>query len=61
MISALKRQLESKWKTLDNFENSVKKLDLTRLQWKQKYAMKEGELEAAKVRLLCFTPIHPTV
>jgi len=47
--SALKRQLESKWKTLDNFESSVKKLDLTRLQWKQKYAMKEGELEAAKV------------
>jgi hypothetical protein len=46
---SLKRQLESKWKTLDNFENSVKKLDITRLQWKQKYAMKQGELEAAKV------------
>ena len=47
--SALKRQFESRWKTLDSFESSVKKLDLTRLQWKQKYAMKEGELEAVKV------------
>ena len=47
--SALKRQLDSKWRAIDNFEGSVKKLEMTRLQWKTKYATKEGELEAAKV------------
>jgi len=46
---SLKRQLDQKWKALDNFEAAVKKLELTRQQWRSKYAIKEGELEAAKV------------
>jgi hypothetical protein len=45
----LKRQLEQKWRALDTFEASVKKLELTRMQWRSKYALKDGELEAAKV------------
>jgi hypothetical protein len=48
-MSSLKRQLEQKWRALDNFENSVRKLETTRVQWRAKYATKEGELEAAKV------------
>jgi hypothetical protein len=36
---------------LDNFEVSVKKLETTRMQWRAKYAIKDGELEAAKVSL----------
>ncbi len=47
--SALKKQLEQKWRTLDNFEASVKKLETTRMQWRNKYSTKDGELEAAKV------------
>ena len=47
--SALKRQLEQKWRALDNFEASVKKLETTRSQWRSKYAIKDGELDAAKV------------
>jgi hypothetical protein len=42
--------MEQKWRALDNFEASVKKLELTRSQWRSKYAMKDGELDAAKVR-----------
>nr|XP_018262463.1 uncharacterized protein I303_05480 [Kwoniella dejecticola CBS 10117]OBR84621.1 hypothetical protein I303_05480 [Kwoniella dejecticola CBS 10117] len=49
-MAALKKQLEQKWRTLDNFEAAVKKLELTKMQWKSKYAVKEGELEAAKAR-----------
>lgn len=47
---AIKKQLDQKWRALDNFEASVKKLELTRMQWRSKYAIKEGELEAAKAR-----------
>ena len=47
--SALKKQLEQKWRALDNFEAAVKKLEITRTQWRSKYAIKDGELEAAKV------------
>lgn len=49
ILSALKRQLEQKWRALDNFESLVKKLETTRSQWRSKYAIKDGELEAAKV------------
>ena len=45
----MKHQLEQKWRTLDNFETSVKKLETTRMQWRSKYSIKDGELEAAKV------------
>ncbi|EIW73667.1 hypothetical protein TREMEDRAFT_26645 [Tremella mesenterica DSM 1558] len=46
----LKKQLEQKWRALDNFEAAVKKLELTRMQWRQKYALKEGELDAVKTK-----------
>lgn len=47
--SLLKKQLDQKWRTLDQFEASLRKLEAHKLQWKAKYAIKEGELEAAKV------------
>ena len=50
--STLKKQLEQKWRALDNFEAAVKKLEITRMQWRTKYSMKEGELDAAKVGLI---------
>lgn len=49
-MGSLKRQLDAKWRALDGFEASVKKLELARTQWRTKYAAKEGELEAAKAR-----------
>ncbi|ORY31357.1 hypothetical protein BCR39DRAFT_89832 [Naematelia encephala] len=49
-MGALKKQIEQKWRALDNFESSVKKLALTRMQWRSKFALKDGELEAAKSR-----------
>ncbi|WRT67702.1 uncharacterized protein IL334_004674 [Kwoniella shivajii] len=49
-MAALKKQLEQKWRALDNFEAAVKKLELTKLQWKSKLAMKEGELDAVKAK-----------
>lgn len=49
-ISTLKRQLEQKWRALDNFELSVKKLEAMRGQWRTRFATKQGELDAAVVR-----------
>ncbi|WVQ80511.1 hypothetical protein IAT38_002616 [Cryptococcus sp. DSM 104549] len=47
-MASLKKQLEQKWRSLDNFEASVRKLELKRSQWRSKLSIKEGELEAAK-------------
>ncbi|KAK4687765.1 hypothetical protein P7C73_g2352, partial [Tremellales sp. Uapishka_1] len=49
-MTSLKKQLEQKWRALDNFEASVKKLEMTRMQWRSKYSIKDGELESAKAR-----------
>ncbi|WVF69243.1 hypothetical protein IAT40_004019 [Kwoniella sp. CBS 6097] len=49
-MSSLKKQLDQKWRTLDQFEAAVKKLELTKMQWRTKYSLKEGELDAAKAR-----------
>ncbi|WVQ72827.1 hypothetical protein IAR50_002388 [Cryptococcus sp. DSM 104548] len=49
-VSSLKRQLEQKWRTLDQFEASVKKLEITKREWRSKFALKEGELDALKSR-----------
>ncbi|ODN77571.1 hypothetical protein L202_04740 [Cryptococcus amylolentus CBS 6039] len=49
-MSSLKRQLEQKWRTLDQFEASVKKLEITKREWRSKFAIKEGELDALKSR-----------
>ena len=57
--SLLKKQLDQKWRTLDQFEASLRKLEAHKLQWKAKYAIKEGELEAAKVCLPAIL-INPT-
>lgn len=50
-MTRLKRQLDAKWRALDGFEASVKKLELQRSQQRSKIAQKDGELEAARGRL----------
>jgi hypothetical protein len=52
IVRVLKRTLEAKWKTLDTFEASVKKLEVTRMAWRSRVSIKDGELEAAKVCLI---------
>lgn len=47
-MASLKRQLEGKWRALDGFEASVKKLELARAQWRARLASKDGELESAR-------------
>ncbi|KAL1412952.1 hypothetical protein Q8F55_000701 [Vanrija albida] len=49
-MASMKRQLDAKWRALDSFEASVKKLELARAQWRSKYSLKDGELEASKAR-----------
>ncbi|EAL21033.1 hypothetical protein CNBD4090 [Cryptococcus deneoformans B-3501A] len=49
-MASLKRQLEEKWRTLDQFEAAVKKLELTKREWRSKFAIKEGELQAVQAR-----------
>lgn len=50
-MSSLKRQLEHKWRALDSFEASVKKLELARAQWRTRLAAKDGELEGARAQI----------
>lgn len=52
----LRKQLDQKWRTLDQFEASLKKLETSKMQWRAKMAIKDGELEAAKVSLGFFSP-----
>lgn len=47
-MGALKRQLDAKWRALDGFEASVKKLELQRSQLRTRAAQHQGELEAVK-------------
>ncbi|WVR06279.1 hypothetical protein IAU60_003309 [Kwoniella sp. DSM 27419] len=49
-MASLKKQLDQKWRTLDQFEAAVKKLELTKMQWRSKFSLKEGELDAVKAR-----------
>lgn len=49
-MAGLKRQLDAKWRALDAFESSVKKLELTRSQWRSRLSLKDGELDAFKAR-----------
>ncbi|KIR75733.1 hypothetical protein I310_00430 [Cryptococcus deuterogattii CA1014] len=49
-MASLKRQVEEKWRTLDQFETAVKKLELTKREWRSKFAIKEGELQAVQAR-----------
>nr|KIR89442.1 hypothetical protein I308_00449 [Cryptococcus tetragattii IND107] len=49
-MASLKRQVEEKWRTLDQFETAVKKLELTKREWRSKFSIKEGELQAVQAR-----------
>ncbi|BEI86402.1 hypothetical protein CcaverHIS002_0606890 [Cutaneotrichosporon cavernicola] len=50
-MTRLKRQLDAKWRALDGFEASVKKLELQRSQQRAKLAQKDGELDVARARI----------
>jgi chromosome segregation ATPase len=49
-LLSLKRQLDTKWRVLDSFESSVKKLESQKAGWRAKLSLKESELDAAKAR-----------
>jgi len=49
-LGSLKRQLDTKWRVLDSFEGSIKKLEAQKAQWRQRVNSKEAELDAAKAR-----------
>lgn len=46
----IRKQLDNRWKQIDKFESSLKTYAETKAGWKRKFAQKEGELEAIKVR-----------
>lgn len=49
-ISGMKKQLDSKWKQLDHFEASVRKVELVKTQWRNKLSQKQGELESLQAK-----------
>lgn len=50
-MTRMKRQLDAKWRALDGFEASVKKLELQRSQQRAKLAQKDGELDVSRGRI----------
>ncbi|CED84430.1 Extracellular matrix glycoprotein Laminin subunits alpha and gamma [Phaffia rhodozyma] len=49
-LISMKKQLDHKWKQLDHFESSVRKVELVKTQWRNRYAQKQGELESLQAR-----------
>ena len=47
-LSEIRRQFESRWRKVEKIEASVKSFSDNRASWKQKFALKEGELDALK-------------
>ena len=54
-MADMRKQLDYRWKQIDKFESSVKAYGEAKATWRRKYASKEGELEAMKVRDARFT------
>lgn len=48
--SGMKRQLDAKWRQLDHFEASVRKVELVKTQWRNKLAQKQGELDSLQAK-----------
>lgn len=49
-LNEMKKQLEMRWKQIDKFETGVKAYGDTKAAWRRKFAAKEGEVDALKVR-----------
>jgi hypothetical protein len=49
-LNEMKKQLEMRWKQIDKFETGVKSYGDTKAAWRRKFAAKEGEVDALKVR-----------
>ncbi|RDB26693.1 Anucleate primary sterigmata protein B [Hypsizygus marmoreus] len=47
-MNDMRKQLDSRWKQIDKFEASVKSYADLKAQWRRRFAVKEGELEALK-------------
>ncbi|KXN87015.1 Anucleate primary sterigmata protein B [Leucoagaricus sp. SymC.cos] len=47
-LNEIRKQLDTRWKQIDKFETSVKTYADMKAQWRRKFAVKEGELEAVK-------------
>jgi hypothetical protein len=45
----MRRQLDSRWRQIDKFEQSVKLVGEAKAGWRRKLKEKEGEAEALKV------------
>ena len=48
-MNDMRKQLDNRWKQIEKFEASVKSYADTKVTWRRKLALKEGELEAIKV------------
>lgn len=58
-LASLKRQLDTRWRVLDSFEASVKKLETQKAQWRDRLAQKDAEL--VRVRGQTREPAQPDV
>ncbi|KAF8352161.1 hypothetical protein F5887DRAFT_1057800 [Amanita rubescens] len=47
-LTDIKKQFDHRWRQLDKFEASVKTYAETKTQWRRKFSVKEGEIEALK-------------
>lgn len=50
-LGEMRRQLESRWRQIDKFEQSVKQVADAKAAWRRKLREKEGEVEALRVRI----------
>jgi chromosome segregation ATPase len=46
----MRKQLDAKWRQLDHFEASVRKVELVKTQWRNKLAQKQGELDSLQAK-----------
>ena len=49
LCSSVKRQHESRLRTLDRFEGMIKAAAATQQSWRGRVVLKQGEVDAAKV------------
>lgn len=48
----MRKQLESRWRQIDKFEQSVKQVAEAKASWRRKLREREGEVEALRVRYI---------
>ena len=48
-LTDIRKQVDGRWKHIDNFETSTKLYAQTKVTWGRKFSIKEEELEVIKV------------